>query len=1013
MRLRICVLAAAASVACGSIGDPQFSTDEDAIQEASPVDGVPSPADYNGDGVMDFALKGSNGIWYIDVGVCSRAERERACANAIDDDLDSAPTSLEIVDLRDCRINDGCAAVGAAETNCDDQVDNDGDGLVNDGCPATGRYCQGPDGFGGRWDFAYPGYGDSSAVPVPADYGRVDGGIDPDRRADIAVKDGDTGMWAIDFADNGFGTWDSMRYGYGDASAVPVPADYDGDGRADLAVKSSGGEWLIDYAHNGFGKWDSPNAGCPNCGQLPSIYGAATWIPVPADYNGDGRADLAIKNESGQWKIDYSNTVNTGFGAWDTELSGYGDSTAVPVPFNYDPWRDNKADLSVKSAAGDWFIDYAVNGFGAWDQPCAGPSTGCSTSPVRGYGGDWSRAIPGDYDGDGTVDLSVKDTNGRWFMDRGHTGWFGWDLIPGTALTAIDNPKRPLVDVGRPYIRAMTLQAPDGTAIAPEALKLGVRYTANVSIIRGEGPAGGASCSSNDQCASPLQCYKPPFGTAGTCQLLAGLEMNPDLHVPASLNVLNPIAGTRHVPIAEDHTRRFSFTCTEWGSFPLGFMFRMDGTLESFNADYGMRVACTAVRRGLYGQVTVKTVGTRESNCNDTVDNDRDGLANDGCPLVGATVTAGGFSTSTASSSSLAFRGTWHLPAATNGPYTVTVTKAGYSPAVAVNVRVPAYPADSAGMQIDTPLEESFSGLGALGISYKTYIDYSRGRTLLHTVTLDSTRAAVRVRRTPANGDHRRLLDVAVKQATPLIINGTWWYIHDNDTVADDQAQGYFWSHRRMPAAPDPHSSGVNNWAAPYGGRSSMHKIQNVGMLPMFGVSGSGSNQRLSILMTPADFQNPNSTTWKQTPGGPIYDVIRPFNVSDFTYAVQNSPMLLWNGDVIAQVRANDGGVPWDYALPRTAVGTNANGTRVWLVLADGEGVHGSSGATFNQLGEFFRDVLRATAAMNFDGGESTELILRGVSGPRRINRLTSENHAAPAAYEPSGRVFNYLSAGQ
>jgi hypothetical protein len=34
----------------------------------------------------------------------------------------------------------------------------------------------------------------------------------------------------------------------------------------------------------------------------------------------------------------------------------------VTVPFNYDPWRDNKADLAVKNAAGDWYIDYAYNG---------------------------------------------------------------------------------------------------------------------------------------------------------------------------------------------------------------------------------------------------------------------------------------------------------------------------------------------------------------------------------------------------------------------------------------------------------------------------------------------------------------------------------------------------------------------------------------------------------------------------------------------------------------------------
>jgi hypothetical protein len=47
---------------------------------------------------------------------------ETMCMDAIDNDLDGL-------------INDGCAAMGAAETMCADAMDNDGDGRINDGCP--------------------------------------------------------------------------------------------------------------------------------------------------------------------------------------------------------------------------------------------------------------------------------------------------------------------------------------------------------------------------------------------------------------------------------------------------------------------------------------------------------------------------------------------------------------------------------------------------------------------------------------------------------------------------------------------------------------------------------------------------------------------------------------------------------------------------------------------------------------------------------------------------------------
>src|SRR5947207_14774341 len=84
--------------------------------------------------------------------------------------------------------------------------------------------------------------------------------------------------------------------------------------------------------------------------------------------------------------------------------------------------------------------------------------------------------------------------------------------------------------------------------------------------------------------------------------------------------------------------------------------------------------------------------------------------------------------------------------------------------------------------------------------------------------------------------------------------------------------------------------------------------------------------------------------------------------------------------------RNGPGGLAW----PRTAVGVSAS--RVFFVVADGEGVMGGQGATLSQMGSFMRDILHTTNAMAFDGGWSSEMVLWGGSGPRHVNTITGED---------------------
>ncbi len=88
-----------------------------------------------------------------------------------------------------------------------------------------------------------------------------------------------------------------------------VPADYDGDGKADVAVfRPSNGTWYLLRSNQGFTGYQ---------------FGILTDLPVPADYDGDGKTDIAVYRD-GTWYLQRSTQGFTGV--------GFGAATDKPIP---------------------------------------------------------------------------------------------------------------------------------------------------------------------------------------------------------------------------------------------------------------------------------------------------------------------------------------------------------------------------------------------------------------------------------------------------------------------------------------------------------------------------------------------------------------------------------------------------------------------------------------------------------------------------------------------------------
>jgi predicted outer membrane repeat protein len=183
----------------------------------------------------------------------------------------------------------------------------------------------------------WPGIGDT---PVPGDYNR-DGVTDP------AIWRGSAGVWIIPLSP-GFTTYAFLSWGI--TGDTPVGADVDGDGQADIGYwRPSTGVWGFLKSTQGY-SYSSP---------LYFSWGQSGDIPVMADYDGDHKADPAVVippagGQSRAYRILLS-TMSYSPGSSLTIPAGWPGLNDTPVPADYD--GDRKADAAIwRGNTGVWII---------------------------------------------------------------------------------------------------------------------------------------------------------------------------------------------------------------------------------------------------------------------------------------------------------------------------------------------------------------------------------------------------------------------------------------------------------------------------------------------------------------------------------------------------------------------------------------------------------------------------------------------------------------------------------